>query len=178
MNHVQQTLAMHEAQLQLYRVQGKRIPVFIKAHLHAAVYNLFRTRRAPYDNVLYEWFRDRVTDYLQKLHLDPHPKRRYQAAASQWATFQQYMDVYYVAFRAPGPLHAYRDVRGMAEKLFLQKMGWNDGSFTEAMHRRAAEHAALQQQLFHVVASTTNVPTDVWSHIASFLHPLYVEYDH
>ena len=182
MEIVQQQLGIHQARVQLFRQDRKRIPVFVVAELHAAVYNLFKTIGNPYNDHLYEWFRARVTEYLNNMPLPEGCRERYLAVPLQWEAFQQHMRVYHIAFRRR--CFASLDVRGLSERMFMHKVGLSadDGLMATALYQRNVEQATLTSALLQIMFRMDHIPGDVWSHVASFLHPLYVhkrkQYDH
>ena len=164
-------LAVHEARLRLYRRIRLRPPIFVVSDFHAAVFNL-RLDRLVSEDDLCDWFRARVMEYLDAVCISAHPKERYQNLPLQWQAFQRHMRVYYIAFR----ISCYRDrnVRDIAERLFMVKFGIEKRSVSEHLRQRIVHQRNGTKQLLHLVSQCKHLNSDVWSNIASFLHPIYI----
>lgn len=161
---------MHEARLCLYRLQRLPVPLFIVSEFHAAVYNLSRERPIPYLDALFVWFRARTTAYLANVTVATHPRTRYLELEQQWTMFGRHMHPYYVAFRS-----IRYPVRREAERMFKTTFGLlGEESVPDTIARRTVEQQQLTHRFLQIVSHTKKIPGDVWSLVASFLHPLYV----
>ena len=171
MTLVQEKLGIHEARLRLYHHQQMRVPIFVVAEFHAAVFNLRRDVTFQLDP-LDVWFSEQVQSYLEKIPRSTCPKQQYLNLPQHWRSFQQYMRVYYIAFRTT----CYRDpdVRSVAERLFKKNFNIHEETVSEHLHCRTVHQKNVTSQLLRVVFHDKRLNTDVWSNIASFVHPLYI----